>query len=547
MGEVRVMETNHHRELFEAMADPVFYPHAAELIEQRETHISKVFLVGEYAYKVKKPFDLGFLDFTTLEKRRHFCQQEIILNRRLAHDIYMDVVPITFEEGRYHLNGRGTPVEYALKMRRLSDEDSMKSLLRKRRIRNSHLKSLALLLADFYNRASECEEIDSTEVWENVRKNCDENFIQTEQFTYEPLESHISQTEPVTGKIVDGRLLKIVRCTMAGFLFRKQILFDNRAKGGKIKDCHGDLKTEHIYFTENNGIQIIDCIEFNERFRFQDIASDLAFLAMDMDFEGCHDLASILLSYYVQHADDPGIFILLDFYKCYRAMVRCKVNCFRLNGNDIDRLEREVIMSAAKSYLDLAYGYALKFARPKLFVVCGMQASGKSTIARELGKLMGIELLSSDLIRKALCKINTHDSLVNQFEEGIYSKSITNLTYGRMLLKAQETLEAGSSVILDATFTKKHLRDQAVLLAGDMDATILFIECHADKRLLKKRLILRESTPSVSDARITHFEQFISQLEPLDEIDEMVHIRVDTGKSVKECMQHILSEAYLKA
>jgi len=526
------MEINHHKKLFQAMADPAFYPHGTERMEQRETHISKLFFVGEYVYKVKKPFDLGFLDFTTLEKREYFCHQEVILNRRLTHDIYMDVIPITLEGGKYHLGGKGAPVEYSVKMRRLPDEESMISLLQTRAIKDDDLKSLALFLVDFYKRVSQYKEMHCTEVWENIRINCEENFNQLTLFT---------------GEIINKQRFEIIRSAMTSFLFRKKRLFDNRVKTGKIRDCHGDLRTEHIYFTYNIGIQIIDCIEFNERFRFQDIVSDLAFLAMDIDFSGFPDLSSTLLNHYVHNADDPGIFILLDFYKCYRAIVRCKVNCFRLNEKDIDKSQRELTIAQTKKHLDLAYSYALKFARPKIFVVCGMQGSGKSTIALKLGELLGIDLLSSDLIRKELFKIAPHDSSVSLFEEGIYSKSITNLTYGRMLLNAQEILEKGRSVVLDATFTKKHLRDQALLLARDMDIAILFIECHADESVLKERLIQRESTPSVSDARLNHLDKFMARFEPFDELDDMVHIRVDTGNSIKDCMEHILSEAYLKA
>lgn len=525
------METNHHKELFKAMADPDFYPHVADRMEQRETHISKVFLVGEYAYKVKKPVDLGFLDFTTLEKRGHFCRQEVILNRRLTHNIYIDVIPITLNGDRYCLGGLGAPVEYSVKMRRLTDEESMSSMLKNRAVKEHHLEALALLLVDFYNRASKCEDMDCSEVWEKVRENCEENFIQTEGFT---------------GEVLDERIFQIVRSAMRSFLFRKKPLFDNRVKWGKIRDCHGDLKTGHIYFTEDRDIQIIDCIEFNERFRFQDIASDLAFLAMDIDSEGSFDLSSILLHHYVHHADDPGIFILLDFYKCYRALVRCKVNCFCLDGNVIEKIEQEKIKADAKKYLALAYSYALKFARPKIFVVCGMQASGKSTIARELSDFLGIERLSSDLIRKELSGMAPHQSCVSLFGEGIYSNSMTQLTYGRMLMKAQDIIEEGNSVILDATFTKRHLRDKALLLAKDMHAAILFVECHANEDLLKERLIQRESSPSVSDGRISHFEQFISMSEPFDELDDRLHIRVDTKNSVKHCISHILSEAYEK-
>lgn len=549
------MNNSHYKNLFKAMADPAFYPHSAEEMQEIETHISKVFLVGEYVYKIKKPFNLGFLDFTTLEQRKHFCNQEILLNRRLSCNVYIDVDLITFANGKYSLNGVGETVEYAVKMKRLSDKHVMQTLLHENKLADSDLDALARLLASFYSKTSKCEQMDCIEVWESVKKNCEENFSQTEAFTselpdnQETLENQIvddaaSQSQAFTNKILDSRIFQIIKSAVISFIFRKQPLFDNRVKDGRIRDCHGDLRTDHIYFTGCNEIQIIDCIEFNERFRLQDTASDLAFLAMDMDYQGFARKASLLLNYYVKYSDDPGVFILLDFYKCYRAMVRCKVNCFHLNSDELDTQTTDKIILTARKYLDLAYSYALKFARPKIFVVCGMQASGKSTIAKELAGFMGIELLRSDIIRKELFKIDPDKSEVTQFEQGIYSKNFTNLTYSKMFLNAQEIVEGGSSVILDATFAKRRLRDEAVTLAQDMKAQIIFIECCADESIIKQRLIKRENTASVSDARIIHFDQFKNRAEPIDELKESNHIKVDTAKSLKDCIKEILSQTY---
>ncbi|MGD9731927.1 MAG: AAA family ATPase [Desulfamplus sp.] len=580
------MNNSHYKNLFKAMADPAFYPHSAEEMQEIETHISKVFLVGEYVYKVKKPFNLGFLDFTTLEQRKHFCGQEILLNRRLSCNVYIDVVPITFANGKYALNGVGETVEYAVKMKRLSDKHVMQTLLHENKLADSDLDALARLLASFYSKTSKCEQMDCIEVWEIVKKNCEENFSQTEAFTSELLDNQetlenqivdgaVCQRQAFTNKILDSRIFQITKSAVISFIFRKQPLFDNRVKDGRIRDCHGDLRTDHIYFIisdklpsnsdlssnySNNSsknddvlnhcvsdykqIQIIDCIEFNERFRLQDTASDLAFLAMDMDYQSFARKTSLLLNYYVKYSDDPGVFILLDFYKCYRAMVRCKVNCFRLNSDDLDAQTMDKIILTARKYLALAYSYALKFARPKIFVICGMQASGKSTIAKELADFMGIKLLRSDVIRKELFKIDPDKSEVTQFEQGIYSKNFTNLTYSKMFLHAQEIVEGGSSVILDATFAKRHLRDEAVTLAQDMKAQIIFIECYADESIIKQRLIKRENTAYVSDARIIHFDQFKNRAEPIDELKESNHIKVDTANSVKDCIKEILSQTY---
>ncbi|HID31313.1 MAG TPA: hypothetical protein EYP19_15120, partial [Desulfobacterales bacterium] len=304
MEKASVMETQRQAEIFQAMQKPDFYPHAVTTIRQRETHISKVFLTGTYVYKIKKPVNLGFLDFTTLENRRHFCHQEVALNRRLARKVYLDVVPITFMDNRYQLEGPGQPVEYAVKMRQLPDDRSMVRLLRKGEIDKEALQGLARILASYYGQAPTDSRINTFGSWETVWANCEENFRQTEMFV---------------GRILDEHMFQIVRAATRSFLRRWQELFEHRIENDKIRDCHGDLRSGHVYFTD--GIQIIDCIEFNERFRYGDITSDLAFLAMDLDYEGYPQIAHSLLKDYVAFTRDQDVFVPLDFYKCYRAFV----------------------------------------------------------------------------------------------------------------------------------------------------------------------------------------------------------------------------------
>jgi hypothetical protein len=320
------------------------------------------------------------------------------------------------------------------------------------------------------------------------------------------------------------------------------VLFKQRVNAGKIRDCHGDLRSGHIYFTDD--IQIIDCIEFNERFRYSDITSDLAFLIMDLDYEGFPKTARHLLDCYVRYADDPDVFVLIDFYKCYRAFVRAKVNCLRLAGNALGDWEKRRLHRETDRYLDLAYEYAILFTRPTIWVLCGMAASGKSTIATELSRKLGIAVLRSDLIRKDLFGLQPDDFMDVPFEGGIYSKGASSLTYGKLLMLAQEEIAKGASVILDATFSSQHQRCEALRLARDMDANIIFIECTPPIKVRKDRLVKREADVLVSDARIHHFKQFKSQFEPLEDIADEMHIRIDTQKPVKENMAHILSHDY---
>jgi len=514
-------------EIFQAMARPEFYPHPVTKIDQRETHISKVFLTGDYVYKIKKAVDLEFLDYTSLSKRKFYCQQETLLNRRLSHDIYMGVVAVTLADGRYFLDGPGEVVEYAVKMRQLPEQCAMMRLLRHGKMDRETTEQLAQTLAEFYGRAATGQGINSYGAWETIRANCEENFQQTDQFA---------------GNILDERMFQVIRAATRSFLHRRKVLFEQRVNAGKIRDCHGDLRSGHIYLTD--GIQIIDCIEFNERFRYSDITSDLAFLIMDLDFEGFPKSARHLLDCYARYADDPDVFVLIDFYKCYRAFVRAKVNCLRLADRALGKWEKRRLRRETDRYLDLAYTYALLFTRPTLWVLCGMVASGKSTIATELSVKLGIRVLRSDLIRKELFGLHPDDFVDVPFEEGIYSKGVASLTYGKLLMSAQEEIAKGASVILDATFSSQHQRSEALRLARDMDANIIFIECTSPIKVLKDRLVKRETDVSVSDARLHHFKQFKSQFEPLDDIADEMHIRIDTQKPVKENMMEILSHDY---
>jgi len=521
------MKTQPQTEIFLAMEGPDFYPHDVSTIEQRETHISKVFLTGEYAYKIKKPVYLEFLDFTTLEKRRHYCQKEVTLNRRLSNDIYLEVVPITRNKDRYYLAGPGEAVEYAVKMRQLPEKLSMLQLVRRGQLGRDSIDELARMLAKFYRQSSTADNIDNFGTWWTICINTEENFSQTEQFA---------------GNLLDDHMFQIIRAATRSFLTRRKILFDRRVEQKKIRDCHGDLRTGHVYFCD--GIQIIDCIEFNERFRYADITSDLAFLTMDLDFEGYPQIARHFINSFLDYAKDEEMLVLLYFYKCYRAYVRAKVNCFCLQEGDLATSRRNILLRETFRYLNLAYRYAVQFTRPTVWVVCGLPAAGKTTTAKMMAKMLSLGILRTDVVRKKLFDLPLDGTQDLPFAEGIYSKGSTALVYGKLLMLAQEEIKKGCSIILDATFSRPHQRDEALRLARDQDANIIFVECTASNDTLKRRLAMRDASTTISDARLHHFKQLRGRFEPINDLPDETHIRLNTEAPREDGLRQVLSHDY---
>lgn len=519
------MTTHHQTAILEAMMQPGFYPHPAPSIQRQETHISTVFLTGSVVYKVKKPVDLGFLDFSTLDKRRRYCRQEVALNRRLSDGVYIGVVPITCRDGGYALDGSGETVEVAVKMHQLDESDLMMDRLRRDNLTGRHLETLVGQLVDFYTHtAADCEmDPDMAPAWE----------------------MNLQEANRFAGVWIDRWSFDFVRTAVRSFARTRMALFQRRRENRKIKDGHGDLRTDHVYFTAE-GIQIIDCIEFSPHLRCLDIISELAFLSMDLTFLGFADRARELIQLYVRQTDDLESLPLLDFYRCYRAMVRCKVSCFRLEEGGGTATSRKALGETASRYLSLARSYAEAFSRPVLWMVGGLPASGKSTIARALATIFDIRVIRSDAVRKTQFTDGPERSGPTSFEQGIYTAGATEATYARMVAMASENLKKGCSVVVDATFSRHAHRNQTLRMAQYHQAIPIFVECHAAEAILSERLKRRETEPSLSDARLIHLEAFKKRFEPVDMVGEGGHIRIDTARPVRECLQSVLlSDALL--
>jgi aminoglycoside phosphotransferase family enzyme/predicted kinase len=511
-------------DVFRALASPEFYPHPTTAVTIRETHISKVFLTGRYVYKVKKAVNLDFLDFTSLQKRRYYCYRETVLNRRLSENVYLGVEEIRRYRGRYRFGGPGRTVEVAVKMRQLPEDAALVQLLRHGRLPPGAMARLAERLARFYDAAATGDEIDAFGSLAMIRRNCEENFSQMQGFAPE---------------VLDATMVHIVRSATLSFLKRRRELFQARISAGRIRDGHGDLRAGHVYF--DDGIQIIDGIEFNDRFRYADTVSDLAFLAMDLDREGFHQDSQELVEAYTRVVGDRDLYTLLDFYKCYRAMVRAKVAGFRLRElTPVSHLYRRTL-AEARDFLELAYRYAAQFTRPTLWVVFGLPASGKTRIAGELARILKVAALHSDVVRKQLFGVPSEQAVDVAFESGIYSRESSQLVYGKLLRLAQEELQRGNSVIVDATFSRGHHRDEAQRLASDADANLCLVECRAPLELLAKRLKKRERGRELSDARLHHLERFLDRFEAADAMQAEHRIVVDTSRPVEENIHRILA------
>lgn len=327
-----------------ALLSPDSYPDHPSAIQLAETHISLVFLTGTFVYKVKKPVDFGFLNFTDLEKRKYYCEQEVTLNRRLAPNLYLGVVNITEENHRIALEGKGRTIEYAVKMRQIPEDLLMDRLLQRKKVSFQMMEAVSEKLALFYSVAETNDRIKAFARPERIKQNTDENFEQTERYI---------------GITISEEIYQEVKEKTNQFFQTQEELFYQRISEERIRDCHGDLRLEHIFWGEE--ISIFDCIEFNERFRYTDVAADIAFLAMDLDYHGREDLSDHFVRSYITQSGDHGLMDLFDFYRCYRAYVRGKVESFRLDDPNIPEEEKKEALERAQRYFGLAHRYLQDF------------------------------------------------------------------------------------------------------------------------------------------------------------------------------------------
>ena len=424
--------------LIEAMTHPAFYPDPANTVELKQTHISYVFLAGDYAYKVKKPVHFPFLDCARLAERYRLCVEEVRLNRRLSPEVYLGVFPIFQERDRFVVGDEARAFdtracEYAVKMRRLPEDRMLNRLVRERSVGEDTIKMLARRLAAFHRDCSTARSWtygSAAAIWHTVIGDLQED----EQFVgYTISESQLCALEE--------------HCR--AFTMAHWELLNDRARDKRIRECHGDLRCDSVCVTDR--LTIFDCLEFSERLRYCNVASEVAFCAMDLDRLGARGLADELVTAYAEASNDEAVVLLVPFYKCFRAAVRGKVESLRSLAQEVPVAQREQAGETARACFALALHYA-QAATPALLVTCGLSGTGKSTVARLLQLRTGFAIVNSDRVRKRLAGIHATDHVREGYQGGIYSSDFTKITYQTLLGEADARLAEGCGVIVDATF-----------------------------------------------------------------------------------------------
>ena len=518
------------------LSDPERYPFPVTEVNVVQTHISVVFLAGQFVYKIKKPVQLSFLDFSTLDLRRRICDEEVRLNRRLAPDVYLEVVAVTDDDSGVRFEGMGKTVEWAVKMRRLPEEATLEQRVLRNEIDAEHVRLLAKRLAEFHANAARNESIAAFGRFEIVARNIRENF---------------AVSAPTIGRTINPAVRERLLTLTEQSLAELKPLIESRAARGVPCDTHGDLHLDHVYLFPDRpppaDLVIIDCIEFNERFRYTDPVADMAFLAMDFEFHGRRDLAAALTESYFQARGDLEGQRLLSLYVSYRAAVRGKVDGLQLDEQEIPEAARAAALIRARGHWLLALG-ALETPnrRPGLILIGGLPGTGKSTLARRLAELADFQVIRSDVVRKELAGLAPESVADRENGEGIYTPEWSDRTYAECLRRAEELLFEGGRVIVDANFREEQRRKDFFDAALRWGVPVLFLVCEADPDDIKARLDARRG--DASDADWSVYQRLAKGWEEPGERTKSALRRIPAGKSADAAYQaacHALTEAGL--
>jgi aminoglycoside phosphotransferase family enzyme/predicted kinase len=493
--------------LLAALQNPALYPHPVEGFEVIETHISWVLLTGPFAYKIKKPVNFGFLDFSELASREHFCNEELRLNQRLTQDLYLQVLPITGTAEAPQLGGEGQPIEYALQMRQFPSGNLLSTLQANGELTSGHIDALASQIARFHLAAPVVPQ---------------DNAQGTPAEVMAPVEQNFEQILPFLSDKNDLAQLDALKAWAQASFARLQPLLEARKAEGFIRECHGDIHLGNATVIDGE-VVVFDCIEFNEPFRFTDTCADTAFLAMDLEDRGLKSLARRFVSQYLELTGDYGSLELLNFYKAYRALVRAKIALFSMPAG-ADGVQRATALRQYRNYANLAESYS---AIPSRFlaVTSGVSAVGKSHVAMRLVEALGAVRLRSDVERKRLFAGQTPDT-------GLYSEQNTQATYSHLHQLSEMILRCGFPVVIDATYLKAEQRQGAAQIAETTGVPFLILDCNAPQAVIASWLQQRQAEQQdPSDATLQVIEAQQASREPLSAAELLQSKRVETNES----------------
>ena len=511
--------------LDEALRDSTFYPGAPDRVDVVETHISTVYLAGDLVLKVKKPVVLPFLDYGTPERRRFFCEEEVRLNRRLAPDLYLGVRALVPDGSRLGWRLDDDPDapgarEYAVAMRRFDEHLTLAGLLDDDRARLEDLRAVGILLADFHSSSSVPADAQS---WpRRFKETCAENFTTLTELSPPGLHRQ---------RVAAGR-----RFTSA-FLRAWDGVLRERSAEGRVRDCHGDLRAEHVLLGEPRGLEVFDCVEFDPQLREIDVAADLAFLVMELAAAHREDLAAALLTGYRDAGGDPGPDRLLEFFAAYRAWVRAKVHALRARELESEHRHRSSEDARVQRLSALARRLAWRARGPQVLLVCGPAASGKSFLAEHLASSVGLAHLDSDEVRKGLLGVEA----TARAPDSAYAEAENERTYGELGRRARALLNAGRSVAVSATFRLRADRASFRAALGDAGIAPLFVECGAPVDVLRQRAQRRllearaesDAGPDLAARQAADFE--------LGEVPQSRCLRLTTDRPVEEVADELES------
>ncbi len=480
-----------HLDWLEALSDPATYPHPVERIEMIHTHLSVVVLTGEFAYKLKKPVDYGFADFSSLAKRKHFCERELDLNRRTAPDLYLDVLPLTCDAGAWHIRGPGQPLEYALRMRQFDDSKRLVHLVEDGSLTTDLLDTLTERILELHEKAGPCPPAYAVTYPSRLKIAIEGNF--------KPL--------PKTERYIQ------LRQRFEHDYENLLPLLLSRSSSGKIRDCHGDLHLQNICMWKDKPL-LFDCIEFNDDYRIIDVLSDVAFLYMDLLARGKKGFAQRVLSKYLEASGDYGGLPAWSLWVAYRAQVRAKVAQLTINSPGINSSARMEHEANRDRYLKLAEDQLKPDEqKPRIIMMVGLPASGKSTLGLKLACKKGGVMIRSDVERKRLHQHNPQADL--------HGPDMDRQTYASLLRHAHNAVLGGQTAVLDATHLRRTVRQKAIDCAQKIGVEIEIAHCDVPMPVLRERIRKRSAAGTdVSDADEQILDKLAQTFEPFNEVEK---------------------------